>query len=137
MKPPPVDQRIVDDYFQLASNKKNRGAAWLFGMLATYGLKPEELKGFAWNDNNTIIINKKKRPIQPLHPQWVFLFELQKKQPPNLEGCWNSSLFDLYRVMASTVISVNVTDLVLAYKMRKGFYQPQAKQKQLQAPVFA
>ena len=136
-KPPPIDQRIVDEYFHLAFNRKNRHTAWLMGMLATYGLKPEELKGFTWNANSTINIKNKKRPIRPLHPQWVFLFDLKKKQPSNLESCWDKCLFNLYRLMASAEISVNVTDLILSYKMRKAFYNSKTKQQQVLLPVFA
>jgi integrase len=78
---PPVDQRIVDEYFQLALDRKTKNAAWLYGMVATYGLKPDELIGFEWSANDSIHIPGKKRPVFPLHPQWVLLFGLKKNGP--------------------------------------------------------
>jgi hypothetical protein len=80
---PPVDQRIVDEYFQLISHRKTKDVAWLYAMVATYGLKPEELEGFTW-----------------AHPQWAFLFELKEKQPCELQSCWSSLCSSLYRAIA-------------------------------------
>jgi len=134
---PPLDQRIIDEYFNLTRPRNRRGIAWLFGMMATYGIKPEELKGFTWNIDNSITVNHKKRPVRPLHPQWVLLFQLKEKQPSKLEGCWNSFVLGLYRSMASAEVTVNITDLVLGYKIRKSFYKPKVtvKQQSKIAPV--
>jgi len=40
----PLDQQIVDLYFSLSSEKKKKDSAWLLGMIATYGVKPDRLK---------------------------------------------------------------------------------------------
>jgi hypothetical protein len=132
---PPVDQRIVDEYFQLISNPKTKDVAWLYGMVATYGLKPEELMGFSWGTDATILISSKKRPIKPLHPQWVILFSLKKKQPRNLQSCWNPLEISLYKAISYQQIRLNITDLLLAYRIRKTNCKPV---KRLQASsVFA
>jgi hypothetical protein len=129
-QPPPLDQRIVDDFFQVASLKNGRKISWLYGMIATYGLRPEELKKFTWNKDNTINVKHKKKAVRPLHPQWVVLFGLKEKQPSNTEGCWEDLCFLLYKTMASGKTSYNVTDLLLSHELRKKFYlRYQAKQK--------
>jgi hypothetical protein len=71
---PPTDQRIVNDYFKLLSFSKLKNVAWLYGMIATYGVKPDKLWDFKWGPDNSIFIKNKKRPIYPLHPQWVIFF---------------------------------------------------------------
>ena len=43
---PPLDQRIVDDFFQLAQSRKTYRLAWFYGMLATFGVKAEHLRDF-------------------------------------------------------------------------------------------
>lgn len=133
---PPVDQRIVDEYFQLASHRKTKDVAWLYGMVATYGLKPDELSGFEWGADNTIHIPSKKRNIRPLHPQWVLLFGLKEKQPCKLQSCWESLSFSLYRSIAYQDVRLNVTDLLLAYRIRKN-YSRSFKKQQPSVPAFA
>lgn len=133
---PPVDQRIVDEYFQLASHRKTKDVAWLYGMVATYGLKPDELSGFEWGTDNTIHIPSKKRNIRPLHPQWVLLFGLKEKQPCKLQSCWDSLSFSLYRSIAYQDIHLNVTDLLLAYRIRKN-YSRSFKKQRTSVPAFA
>ena len=132
----PLDQRIVDEFFQLENRRGSKGIAWLYGMVATYGLNPEDLEaGYHW-DGHSIVLSNKKRPIRPLHPQWVFLFQLKEKQPHKLQGCWESLSSSLYRAMAHQQVSVNVTDLLLAYRLRKNYYK-QLKQQQTSTPVYA
>jgi len=133
---PPVDQRIVDEYFQLASHRKTKDVAWLYGMVATYGLKPDELEGFEWAVGNTIHIPGKKRTVRPLHPQWVLLFGLKEKQPCKLQSCWESLSFFLYRSIAYQDVQLNVTDLLLAYRIRKNYSRSFKKQRQ-SVPAFA
>jgi len=130
---PPLDQRIVDEFFQLDSHRGTKEIAWLYGMVATYGLTPDQLNtGYTWEGSN-LILSGKKRPIRPLHPQWVFLFQLKEKQPRKVRSCWKSLCTSLYRAMAHQEISSNITDLVLAHKIRKSHYQ-KIKQQQ---PVYA
>jgi hypothetical protein len=119
----PVDQRIVDAYFQLDRQRSNKGAAWLLGVVATYGIKPEDLASFDWGPNGTLVLHNKKRPISPLHPQWVFLFNLQKKRPCEVQDRILTLSSQLYRLMAHQAIGVNITDLLLAHRLRKQHYK--------------
>ena len=134
---PPVDQRIVDEYFQLISNRKTKDVGWLYAMIATFGLKPEELKEFSWGPGGTIRVSNRKRSVSPLHPQWVLLFELKEKEPCRQQDSWNSLCSSLYRSMAYQDICLNVTDLLLAHRLRKSHYQrfkqPRASSRSLAA----
>lgn len=133
---PPLDQRIVDEYFRLASSRKTKDIAWLYGMVATYGIKPEELSTFDWGSEHAVSIPGKKRLVRPLHPQWVFLFGLKEKQPRNLQSCYPSLCSHLYEAMAFQDVQLNITDLILAHKLRKKHYI-QLKQQQASSPAFA
>ena len=133
---PPVDQRIVDEYFQLISHRKTKDVAWLYAMVATYGLKPEELEGFTWAPGFTLCLKTRKRPVSPLHPQWAFLFELKEKQPRDLRSCWSSLCSSLYRAIAYQDVQMNITDLLLAHGLRKAHYKHFKQQKE-SSPAYA
>jgi hypothetical protein len=133
---PPLDQRIVDEYFRLASSRKTKDIAWLYGMVATYGLKPEELLNLDWGPEQSVSIPGKKRCVRPLHPQWVFLFSLKEKQPRDLQSCYPSLSSHLYEAMAFQDIQMNITDLILAHKHRRNHYR-QLKQQSASYPAFA
>lgn len=133
---PPVDQRIVDEVFKLITNPKTKDVGWLYAMVATYGLKPDELQGFTWGSDLTLFVKNKKRSVSPLHPQWVLLFELKEKQPRALRSCWKSLHSSLCQAMAYQVVSLNITDLLLAYRLRKSHYQS-IKRKKALTPAFA
>lgn len=133
---PPLDQRIVDEYFRLASTRKTKDVAWLYGMVATYGLKPEELHGLTWDVDASVFVPGKKRAVRPLHPQWVFLFSLKEKQPRDLRSCMSSLCSSLYEAMAFQNVELNITDLVLAHKLRRNHYR-QLKQQRTSSPAFA
>ncbi len=120
---PPLDQRIVDEYFRLVLNRKTKDIAWLYGMIATYGLKPEELSIFDWGPEDSVLVPQKKRPVRPLHPQWVLLFGLKEKQPCALQSCWPSLCSRLYEAMAYQDFQLNITDLILAHRLRKDCYR--------------
>jgi len=137
LHPPPPDQAIVDDYFKLLHKKSFGQAAWFYGMLATYGVHPKELKGFTWNADNTININSKKKKVRPMHPQWVLLFQLKEKQPSKLENCFKEIQDKLEAGIKNKVINLNLTDLILSYRIRKDFYQPKKVDQQMQYPVYA
>lgn len=128
--PPPPDQAIVDDYFQLSRIKSFGAAAWLFGMAATYGVHPKELKSFTWNPDNTITIPTKKKKIKPLHPQWIILFQLKEKQPSNLEDCFDKIKSKLSNAIETQKVSLNITDIQLAYQLRKSLYFPKKADQQ-------
>jgi hypothetical protein len=136
---PPVDQRIVDDYFKLCKSKKNNKLAWFYGMLATFGVKPDQLKQFKWNEDGTINIPSRKKPVRPMHPQWVFLFGLKEKQPSNIEDCWNNAWLLIYQAMACKEIECNIIELLIAYKIRKAFYSPKRlmEKKFVRSPEFS
>jgi hypothetical protein len=133
---PPLDQRIVDEYFRLASNKKTKDIAWLYGMVATYGRKPDDLNHFDWGPGTAIILHGKKRAVHPFHPQWVFLFGLKEKQPYKMQSCLMSLASSLYEAMALQNVELNITDLTLAHTIRKKHYR-QAKQLTASYPAFA
>lgn len=105
-------------------------------MVATYGLKPEELSNLTWGLDRVIAVPGKKRPVHPLHPQWVLLFELKEKQPRNLQSCYPSLCSHLYEAMAFQDVQLNITDLILAHKLRKKHYK-QIKQQQASYPAYA
>jgi hypothetical protein len=134
---PPTDQLVVDEFFQLLNSRPFKKTTWLYGMVSTYGLKPEELKGFTWNDDNTINVIHKKRPIRPLHPQWVSLFQLKKKQPSKIEGCLDKMIELFYSFISSRSARLNLTDLLLGYRMRKKFYAPIKTQRVQKEPCLA
>lgn len=133
---PPLDQRIVNEYFRLASSRKTKDMAWLYGMVATYGIKPEETSVLNWGPDYSISIPGKKRRIHPLHPQWPFLFNLKEKQPRNLQSCLSSLVPSLYEAIAFQNVELNITDLVLAHRLRKNHYR-QLRQQTTSYPAFA
>jgi len=133
---PPLDQRIVDEYFRLASSRKTKDIAWLYGMVATYGIKPEELSSFEWNTDLSISIANKKRRVRPLHPQWVFLLQLKEKQPRDLQNCCPFLCSNLYESMAFQQVQLNITDLILAHRLRKNHYK-KIKQPLASCPAYA
>jgi hypothetical protein len=132
----PVDQRIVDEFFQLASQRKTKNVAWLYGMVATYGLKPNELCGFEWGPDDTIHVPSKKRPVRPLHNQWVLLFGLKEKRPHVMRSRWESLSVSLYHAIAYQEVRLNITDLLLAHRIRKN-YARSFKQKPPSSLAFA
>ena len=120
---PPLDQRIVDDYFHLDARRSTKSVAWLYGMVATFGVTPDQFRDKQWSwDGNSILFAEKKRSIRPLHPQWVSLFQLKEKQPQDIQSCLVPLCSSLYRAMAYQDVKLNVTDLILAHRLRKSFY---------------
>lgn len=133
---PQLDQRIVDEYFQLASQRKTKDVAWLYGMIATYGLKPDQLRDFDWGPGDSICIASKKRSISPIHPQWVYLFNLKEKRPRSLQDRWEKLSLALYHLIAYQDVKLNISDLLLAHRLRKN-YLDSFKQKREPSLVFA
>lgn len=118
------DQRIIDECFQMLTTPGLRKAGWLYGMVSVYGKSPNELKGFTWTDENQIIIASKKRPIRPLHPQWVSLFQLKERQPVKTEEKWQRMTDKLTDSIKKGTIKLTIPNLLVAYKMRKLIYAP-------------
>lgn len=131
------DQRIIDSCFHLLTTPGFRKAGWLFGMVSVYGKTPENLKGFTWNDDNTIIITSKKRPVRPLHPEWVSLFQLKEKQPSKLESRWDEISNVLNEAIKKGMVNLTIPNLLIAYKMRKLVYAPVNKPLHSTCPVFS
>jgi len=114
----PVDQRILDDYFCLDRGERSKSIAWLYGMIATYGLKPKELKEFTWGPDNTVLIKGKKQPVKPMHPHWAVIFGL-KKQPRNIQDRLTNLSKALDRAIESGKICFDIDALLAAHKDRK------------------
>ena len=133
----PNDARIVDEVFNVIAKPGLEKVGWLLAMIAVYGKMPAELEGFTWNEDNSINIRSKKRPIHPLHPQWVFIFQLKEKQPLKKKSCWNPLVVSLTDAMNKEQINLSIDCLILAHKIRKIYYTPIKRQKQLPALVSA
>lgn len=118
----PLDQQIVDLYFNLSADKKRKDSAWLLGMIATYGVKPDRLKNSHIQEDNHLLVPGRKNSLPPLHPQWVFLFGLNTYR---LSRGFENACYDLYHSMAHNKIPLNITDLLLAHKLRRNVYQAQ------------
>ena len=122
----PRDQDILDQFFSLTTKPGLEHIAWLFGMIAVYGKTPDELKHFTWNDDHTINLEYKKRPVRPLHPQWVFLFQLKEKQPSKTKSCWDALSKTLFQLQDTGLVP-HIDEVLLAHRVRKVYYTP-AKQ---------
>lgn len=120
----PSDAIIVDEIFSVTAQPEWIEVGWLLAMIATYGKTPDELKNFTWNEDNSINIENRKKAVQPLHPQWVFIFQLKEKQPSKLKGCWNSLVKRINKAQKHSVFNLTVEGLLLAHKVRKVYYTP-------------
>ena len=119
----PRDQDILDEFFSLMTKPGLEKVAWLFGMVAVYGKTPEDLKDFSWNEDYSINLQCKKRAVRPLHPQWVFLFQLKEKQPSKTKSCWESLSKALNQTQDDGLVS-QLDEVLLAHKVRKLYYTP-------------
>jgi len=102
----PSDEEIVKIWEQLSSNWK-----WIYGMMATYGLRPHETFKVDLSKENDQLIARVRddtktgsRVVLPLPNSWTSLFNLEKVVYPNiiLEGRDNRRL--------SERISLNLRD---------------------------
>ena len=118
----PVDQKIVDDFFKLSTGNNTKNIAWLYGMVATYGIKPTHLQRFSWGPENTILLKGRKRPVKPLHPHWAIIFNL-KKQPRNIQDRLETICDDLKKAITTKTIKCEIKELLFAHRERKkNFY---------------
>lgn len=118
---PPDDQRILNDYFSLNQASKGKSIAWLYGMIATYGVQPNKLKDFTWGAEHTLVLKGKKTPVKPMHPHWAVIFNL-KKQPRKIKERLTNVSKSLEKAQATGKIDFNIADLLLAHTARKDFY---------------
>lgn len=125
----PTDQNIIDEYFRLAFVPGLTSVHWLFAMVAVYGKHPLELKGFRWGPDDSILLVNRKRPVRPLHPQWVSLFSLRERTPYKASERITRLSSSLEQAIQKGQVQIDIPSLLLSYKMRKVFYQP-IKRKQ-------
>lgn len=122
----PTDQNIIDEYFRLAFIPGLRDIHLIFALVAVYGKHPRELNHFQWGPRDSILLPGRKRPIHPLHPQWVALFKLKKiKGTDKIETLG----LRLEQAIQKGQVHIDIPSLLLSHKMRKVFYQP-IKRKQ-------
>jgi integrase len=83
----PTDKQIQDFYYQIG----NHSWQWIYGMIATYGLRNHEVFFIDLNSltspEHSIKVTQGKtgsRKVWPLHPEWVVTFNLTKPQCPNI-----------------------------------------------------
>lgn len=90
----PDDETIARWFFKI----KNPSWQWVYGMLATYGLRPHEV---FWIEPESLlregivnVIDGKTgaRRVYPIFPEWVDQFSLTHYQPPKCTGKNNSEL---------------------------------------------
>lgn len=119
---PPDDQRILNDYFSLDQANKGKSIAWLYGMVATYGVQPNKLKDFTWGSENTLVLKDRKTPVKPMHPHWAVIFNL-KRQPRKIQERLKTVSESLEKAQSQGKIDFNITNLLSAHKARKDFYK--------------
>jgi len=134
----PTDDEIVESFYLFTPNKRGthsqyQAYQWIYGMLATYGLRPHEV--FAVDlDKFLATANKEKvlyldesltdgiktgsRVVFPLHPEWVDLFDLKNPKPLKSVGNLKSKGSRITDVFNSTKIPFNPYDLRHAYAIR-------------------
>lgn len=83
----PTDHEIQNFYWQI----KSESWQWVYGMLATYGLRNHEvffidLDSLGSHDLSIKITQGKTgaRKIWPFHPEWVIMFNLASPKCPNI-----------------------------------------------------
>ena len=80
----PSDALIQDWFFKI----KHTLWGWSFGILATYGIRPEELVLLEFDAMPVLIVRGDKsvssdRRVYPIYPEWVELFDLSNPKLPN------------------------------------------------------
>lgn len=96
----PSDEEIAEFYKQIS----NPGWKWVYGMIATYGLRPHEAFFLDTSDlvagGETITVlqgkTNKERPRQvwPYYPEWINAFNLRSPVLPDVTGNQNSDYGD-------------------------------------------
>lgn len=83
----PTDKQIQDFYYQIGNNSWQ----WIYGMIATYGLRNHEvffidLNSLTSSDHSIKITQGKtgSRKVWPLHPEWVVAFDLINPKCPSI-----------------------------------------------------
>ncbi|WOD37391.1 hypothetical protein [Nodosilinea sp. E11] len=120
-----VDPRALPSDEQIASWRgkiADPGWRWLFGMLATYGLRPHEVYTADLADFPTVRVHEAtktgSRFVWPLYPEWATDWELSAVTMPPLEniaGCSNAQLG------TKTARAFNRLGFCQAYDLRHSF----------------
>ncbi|MBH8564901.1 integrase [Nostoc sp. CENA67] len=141
----PSDEEIIQGFLKIGmplstfANKENitqpEQWQWVYGMLATYGLRPHELfavdiEAFT-NTANTfhlVTLNpsltggtktgERSCGIPPLHPHWVELFNLKNIRLPDQEGTLSNKTAKLHIKFRTADIGFRPYDLRHAYAIR-------------------
>jgi integrase len=80
----PSDQAIVNFYHCIENDKWR----WVYGAIATYGLRPHEAFYLKINSDGTANVLEGKtgpRKVWPYLPEWFYQFSLTAKRLPNVE----------------------------------------------------
>lgn len=141
----PADAEIIAGFTKIGmalspyANKQNLAQPqqwqWLYGMLATYGLRPHELFAIdldAWsspaNTLHLVTLNPSQTQgtktgerscgIPPIHPQWVDLFDLKQPKIPPSDGTLANQTARIHIRFRTTNIGFPPYSLRHAYAIR-------------------
>lgn len=140
----PTNPEIIQGFYKIGAALDPRGSSkavqpeqwqWIYGILATYGLRPHEayaidLKAFTDPDNTLHLINlnpeltegtktgERNCLIPPLQPEWVELFDLKSIKPIKTEATLHSKSILLARKFRVIHIGFQPYDLRHAYAIR-------------------
>jgi integrase len=87
----PTDEQIQQTYYKIS----NPAWQWVYGMLATYGLRPHEVFNLNLDDLPILTITDGKtgaRRVWACYPEWVDLFQLKSVALPQVTGKSNADL---------------------------------------------
>ncbi len=81
----PSDE-VIEEWLEKIPNSEWR---WVYGVMATFGLRPHECWFCRFEDAETLQVNDGKtgaRVVKALHPEWVEKFDLLSGKPPKVTG---------------------------------------------------
>lgn len=84
----PSDKLISDTFASLANKPDWQ---WVFGMIATYGLRSNEVFRVSVNESFIVKVPQthiQERRINPIYPEWAEQWNLQSYQVPNCTGSY-------------------------------------------------
>lgn len=84
----PDDEQVAEFFYKIPNSKWR----WIYGMIATFGLRPHEVFHLDTQDleQGGYVLKVLKdtktgyREVRPLHPEWVDEFDLRHKRFPNI-----------------------------------------------------
>ncbi len=141
----PLDEEVIAGFSKIGmplsayTSKENftqpEQWQWVYGMLATYGLRPHELfaidiAAFLDSANSFHLVNlnpsltdgtktgERSCGVPPLYPHWVELFDLKNVKLPHNAGTLNNKTAKLHIRFRNTDIGFRPYDLRHAYAIR-------------------